>query len=482
MLRNLIMRLSGEIDYKNHQLMETNESNVIAIQKFTKEKERLLAERSAAISVLVAENVEKDRLVGEKSAAIADLTEEKERLINENSVHITMLTAQNAEKDQLLAEKSAIIATLTAEKEQLLNEISTAKNMVEVKKERLVDEAAATTMLMERFAEKERLLNEKSPAFRCLMMEKNQLLEAYLTGLKKTNDMKLENEKLQQDLGSHRKELERVIKKQNTMVEEKVAITNAEIEKVRCYLEPPKSELALLAQEYKDSGFKTGQRKIISALEFQTLEDLRAQVDTLRKELDEKVEVLQNLEVDNQTLMIKELNSNHELQDARKAATKGLEAMKTSRNQIIIGIKRMGEVEQRPFRNACLKRFRSGDWDEKYGNWEEKTMELCSLWQSHLSNPGWQPFKKEVINGKLTEVIDENDPLLKELRQEWGEEAYKAIAEALHGVNEYNASGRYPVSELWNYKENRKATLAEVIQYVIKQWRTHKNKKKSMNV
>ena len=57
-------------------------------------------------------------------------------------------------------------------------------------------------------------------------------------------------------------------------------------------------------------------------LEFQTLEDLRAQVDTLRKELDEKVEVLQNLEVDNQTLMIKELNSNCELQDARKAAIK----------------------------------------------------------------------------------------------------------------------------------------------------------------
>jgi len=69
---------------------------------------------------------------------------------------------------------------------------------------------------------------------------------------------------------------------------------------------------------------------------------------------------------------------------------------------------------------------------------------------------------------------------LKELRQEWGEGAYKAIAEALLGVNEYNASGRYPVSELWNYKENRKATLAEVIQYVIKQWRTHKNKKKKM--
>ena len=183
MLRNLIVRRSGEIDYKNHQLMEMNESNAIAIQKLTEEKEGLLAERSAAISVLVAENVEKDRLVGEKSAAIADLMEEKERLINENSVHKTMLIAQNAEKDQLLAEKSSIITTLTEEKEQLLNEISTAKNIMEVKKERLVDESGATSMLMQRIAEKERLLSQTSAAFRCLMAEKNHLLEAYLMGM-----------------------------------------------------------------------------------------------------------------------------------------------------------------------------------------------------------------------------------------------------------------------------------------------------------
>lgn len=68
--------------------------------------------------------------------------------------------------------------------------------------------------------------------------------------------------------------------------------------------------------------------------------------------------------------------------------------------------------------------------------------------------------------------------MLTELTEEWGEEAYKAVAEALLEVNEYNASGRYPVSELWNYKENRRATLGEVMQYVIKQWQSNRKKKK----
>lgn len=77
----------------------------------------------------------------------------------------------------------------------------------------------------------------------------------------------------------------------------------------------------------------------------------------------------------------------------------------------------------------------------------------------------------------LQEVIDENDEKLSNLKKDWGDDVYKAVVTALLELNEYNPSGRYSIPELWNFKDGRKATLKEVIAYVVKNIKTHKRKR-----
>jgi XH domain len=76
----------------------------------------------------------------------------------------------------------------------------------------------------------------------------------------------------------------------------------------------------------------------------------------------------------------------------------------------------------------------------------------------------------------LQEVVDEDDPQLRKLWLDFGDDVCNAVKTALVELNEYNPSGRYVVPELWNFKEGRKATLKEVLQYIIKQWRNKRQR------
>lgn len=74
-------------------------------------------------------------------------------------------------------------------------------------------------------------------------------------------------------------------------------------------------------------------------------------------------------------------------------------------------------------------------------------------------------------------MVDDEDEMLKGLKGEWGDEVYDAVVTALDELQEYNSSGCYPVPELWNFKENRKAKLEEVINCLFTQLKTLKRRR-----
>ncbi|KAL5576116.1 hypothetical protein UlMin_017815 [Ulmus minor] len=178
----------------------------------------------------------------------------------------------------------------------------------------------------------------------------------------------------------------------------------------------------------------------------------------MNEELEQKVESLDDLDSLNQTLLYKERETNDELQEARKALIVGLDELLTGKTNI--GVKRMGDLDQKPFINTCKQRF----------SFEEAQMQastLCSLWQEKLKDSNWHPFKMLTVDQKQQEIVDEEDEKLRNLKEEWGDEIYIAVVTALKEINEYNPSGRYVVPELWNFKEGRKATLKEVIAFIL---------------
>lgn len=59
-----------------------------------------------------------------------------------------------------------------------------------------------------------------------------------------------------------------------------------------------------------------------------------------------------------------------------------------------LGIKRMGELDPKPFQDLCLQKYSCGQW-------QEISAKLCSSWEENLKNPAWHPFKTIKVNGIL---------------------------------------------------------------------------------
>uniref|UniRef100_A0A0D9UWP7 Factor of DNA methylation 1-5/IDN2 domain-containing protein n=1 Tax=Leersia perrieri TaxID=77586 RepID=A0A0D9UWP7_9ORYZ len=183
----------------------------------------------------------------------------------------------------------------------------------------------------------------------------------------------------------------------------------------------------------------------------------------LRTIVDEEQEML----VDSCAELMKRLRTNcDELQEYRQELMKGFENT-TITGHTIIGIKRMGELDERPFHLACKRKHRDNDS-------EGKAARLITYWQKEMKKPSWHPFTTIQVDGEDKEVVDENDPKLRQLCIDYGDSVCNAVKSAMAELNEYNSRGRCAKNELWNFREGRKATTREVVKYISDQLKFNK--------
>lgn len=70
----------------------------------------------------------------------------------------------------------------------------------------------------------------------------------------------------------------------------------------------------------------------------------------------------------------------------------------TSRSPPLVGVKRVGELDEKPFRTAIKKRL--GSKRERVADINEQAMVLCSQWEAYLKESSWHPFKVIIDEGK----------------------------------------------------------------------------------
>ncbi|RLN42046.1 hypothetical protein C2845_PM01G35760 [Panicum miliaceum] len=116
--------------------------------------------------------------------------------------------------------------------------------------------------------------------------------------------------------------------------------------------------------------------------------NLKKKLDKLREELEEKKDEMDGIDSLNQTLIIKERRTNDEVEEAKKELIIGLQEMSGVRSNI--GVKKMGELDQKAFLAACKEKTTE----------DVKLAHLCSKWEDEIRQPEWHPFKVIDVDGE----------------------------------------------------------------------------------
>uniref|UniRef100_N1R3B3 Factor of DNA methylation 1-5/IDN2 domain-containing protein n=1 Tax=Aegilops tauschii TaxID=37682 RepID=N1R3B3_AEGTA len=385
----------------------------------TRKTDKLVANLASAIEVKTKHAQELECKYNETTTSLDKVMEEKELVLQRYNdgcyliIHFELALSPEIRNMQQLARRHSQM--ILNENQKLRSELEAKMQDLELKSRQL-DELAVRSDSDRRNLEKEK--------------EKNEIKAKYLKMA--TSEQQRADENVLKLVAKHKRE-------------KKAALD--EIIKLEQKLDA-KQKLELEIKQLQ------GKLEVMKHMPGEEDSESKRKIDELSAELQDKYDEMDAVEALHHTLLMKERISNDELQDARKKLIDGLRDVTTAR--ATIGVKRMGDLDLKSFAKACKGKMSEEDA-------EVTASILCSKWEEEIKNPEWHPFKVIMVEGREKEILREDDEKLQELKEEHGEEVYGLVTKALLEVNEYNPSGRYSVPELWNYKENRKATLKEVV-------------------
>ncbi|CAO2179081.1 unnamed protein product [Urochloa humidicola] len=161
-----------------------------------------------------------------------------------------------------------------------------------------------------------------------------------------------------------------VLKRLEEQVREKKDILN-KIEKLKGHLYK-KKDLELDIQKMK------GELEVRKHMPDGEGSKSKEEMDRLSKELKEKEKELDEMQLRTNHLIVKDKESNDMLTKAREELETGFHELSSS-GRAHIGIKVVGQLDLKPFLNACRQRLSEGDAGLC-------AAELCSKWQAQIQN------------------------------------------------------------------------------------------------
>ncbi|XP_038713922.1 uncharacterized protein LOC120007633 [Tripterygium wilfordii] len=429
------------------KLRKTEESTPTSIDDI--EQPETTNQDEFAHSEIMREDLEKAR------DKVLIVEQEKEA----RNIELQKLKAENVQLVAQLEEKIAQLAKSSQLNINLQNKLEGFQAAVKTTKQE--DNLQRIMVALEKICERVNLENDELKKEVADKKQKIKRLKASLSEIKKTNNDLFDqgrNSSPQLATMERRRADENVAR----LVEEQKREKEEALEKIL------QLEKQLDAKRELEKEIKELKRLLVMKCLGEDDAAVQEKMKRMNKDLEKKVDRLDDMEDRYNILVLKERQSNDELQEARRELISGLSEM-LGTHTTDIGIKRMGEIDSKPFQNKCKEIFSP---DEAM----VQAAIVCSLWQENLLDPQWHPFKIISSENFFQEIIDEDDEKLRNLKEEWGSEIYMAVVTALKELNVYNPSGRYVISELWNYKEGRKVTLKEVMSYILENIKSLKRK------